>query len=63
MDGDRAAEDNKRGFSKGDTADGHFLANIEVFTVVHALAGRRLIRRYGRQLSRETLAAALEVAA
>ena len=61
LDEDMAAKNNKRGYSKGDCADGHYLANLETISVRQAMMARRMIQKYERQLDTPMLASAMDL--
>jgi SWI/SNF-related matrix-associated actin-dependent regulator 1 of chromatin subfamily A len=57
MDADRARERNGMGFNRYDGTVGHSLAQAERLTVKQAVLGRRIARKYVRQLGREAVEA------
>ena len=59
MDLDGARVRNDAGFNKVDTGVGRALAQMEALTARQAVLGRRLCRRYRRQLPADLLAVAL----
>jgi SWI/SNF-related matrix-associated actin-dependent regulator 1 of chromatin subfamily A len=57
MDTDRAAVRNDMGFNRYDGTIGHSLAQAERLTVKQAVLGRRIARKYVRQLGRQAVEA------
>jgi hypothetical protein len=63
LDGDKARRVNNSGYSKADSFNGHYLADLAALTMEQALAGRRMVRRYQGQLPRAMVQAALDAPA